>query len=137
MQISQENMSMRLKNTLRYIKILALILLSVPGLAQKSTLTQSAKQIAYENALLDSAYRYEKLKPTFFSLKSAYESQTKEVTELRATMRLQNLQTAVQKQSFEAALNKANEESGFWSGFKWGFGTGYGAGLLTGLRARK
>ncbi|MDR7196971.1 hypothetical protein J2Y45_002110 [Dyadobacter sp. BE34] len=82
-------------------------------------------------------YRFEKLKLVFIPLKTAYESQGKEIEELRAAVRLQNLQTAVQKQSFEAQVRKAKQENGFWRGFKWGFGTGYGTGLLTGLRARK
>ncbi|MET7253588.1 hypothetical protein [Dyadobacter fermentans] len=137
MLTSQENTSMRLKNMLRCTTILALILLSVPGLAQKSTLTPSEKRIAYENALLDSAYRYEKLKLAFIPLKTAYEYQGKENEELRATVRLQNLQASVQKQSFEAAISKTKQEGGFWRGFKWGLGTGYAGGLLTGLRVRK
>lgn len=115
--------------------VLILILLSVSSWAQGSK--PRPERTAFENALLDSAYRYEKLKLAFIPLKTAYEYQGEEVKELRATVRLQDLQATVQKQSFEAALRKAKQESGFWRGFKWGFGTGYTAGLLTGLRARK
>jgi hypothetical protein len=77
------------------------------------------------------------LKPTFFSLKSAYESQTKEVAELRTALHLSALQNELQKQNFEAEIRKARESGGFWKGFKWGFGTGFGTGFLTGLSAQK
>ncbi|SDE82298.1 hypothetical protein SAMN04487996_10797 [Dyadobacter soli] len=121
-------------------KVLFLIPSILIGLSATSWAQESIRQPArttYESALLDSAYRYEKLKLAFIPLKTSYDSQSEEIKELRTNVRLQNLQAAVQKQSFEAAIRKANEESGFWRGFKWGFGTGFGTGLLTGLRARK
>jgi hypothetical protein len=117
--------------------IALLTLLSAASWAQKSGLTPFEKQTAYEGALLDSTYRYELLKPTFFSLKSAYESQTKEVAELRTALHLSALQNELQKQNFEAEIRKARESGGFWKGFKWGFGTGFGTGFLTGLSAQK
>ncbi len=116
-------------------KVLILILLSVTSWAQG--LKPTPKRTAYESALLDSAYRYEKLKLAFIPLRTAYESQGKEVEELRASVRLQALQNQVQKQSFEAAIRKASESGGFWKGFKWGLGTGFGTGFLTGLSAHK
>lgn len=116
-------------------KVSILILLSVTSWAQESK--PKPERTAFENALLDSAYRYEKLKLAFIPLKTAYEYQGKENEELRATVRLQNLQATVRKQSFEAAISKAKQEGGFWRGFKWGLATGYAGGLLTGLRARK
>ncbi|MCF0075772.1 hypothetical protein LZD49_35205, partial [Dyadobacter sp. CY261] len=78
---------------------------------------------------------YELLKPTLFSLRSAYESQTKEVAELRNAVRLQALQIQVQKQNFEAAISEERRKWPFWKGFKWGFGVGFGTGFLTGLSA--
>ncbi|MBO9613411.1 MAG: hypothetical protein J7619_11980 [Dyadobacter sp.] len=121
------------------VKALSLILwilpaVSVTSWAQESN--QPPKRTAFESALLDSAYRYEKLKPTFFSLKSAYESQTKEVTELRTAMRLQNLQNEMQKQNIEASRSQERNtgKRNWWRGFRFGIGLGVTGGILLGLK---
>lgn len=132
--IQHKNDMGNMKQILIAISVL-LTVLSGTSWAQGSK--QPPRRTAYESALLDSAYRYELLKPTFYSLRSTYESQSEEITNLRNTVRLQNLQAAVQKQNFETALIKEKQSGGFWRGFKWGFGVGFGSGLLTGLRARK
>ncbi|WP_187293413.1 hypothetical protein [Dyadobacter fermentans] len=49
---------------------------------------------------------------------------------------MQDLQAQVQKQSFEAAIRKANASGGWWKGFKWGFPIGFGFGVVTGAKAR-
>ncbi|WP_342088004.1 hypothetical protein [Dyadobacter sp. OTU695] len=136
MQTSQENISKRLKNTRRCTMILSLILLSAPAWAQKSGLTPSEKQTAYANALLDSAYRYELLKPTFISLRSAYEYQGKEVSELRNALRLSGLQIELQKQSLDAARRQESKvaKTRFWKGFRIGLSIGVAGGLLIGLK---
>ena len=104
--------------------ILVLILMSVPGLAQKSGLTQSEKQIAYEGALLDSVYRYEKLKPTYYSLKSAYESQGKAAEEYRIALRLHEVQDQLSSKTIkklDTDLRKSKRR--YWiKGFGWGAG---------------
>jgi hypothetical protein len=114
-----------------------LILLAVTAWAQESgtQLSEKQKQTAYANALLDSAYRYELLKPTFFHLKTAYESRGKEIDDLRNALRMSELQTALQKQSFEATISEERKKTrkGYWKGFKHGFGAGFPTGFLTGL----
>ncbi|WP_031529222.1 hypothetical protein [Dyadobacter crusticola] len=112
-----------------------LILLAVTVWGQESGTLLSEKQTAYANALLDSAYRYELLKPTFFHLKTAYESRGKEIDDLRNALRMSELQTALQKQSFEATISEERKKTrkGYWKGFKHGFGAGFPAGFLTGL----
>lgn len=134
MQTSQENMYKRLRSMPKYITILILILLSVPGLAQQYGLTQSEKRIAYENALLDSAYRFELIKPILFKLTSAYEFRGKEIEDLQNALRMSQLQNAMQKQGYEAAISEERKSAGkgYWKGFKHGFGSGFFTGFLTG-----
>lgn len=95
-----------------------------------------------EKALLDSAVKYERLKPTFYNLQNAYEYRGKEVQDLREALRLSELQSAVQKQESEQRiaelkkqitelLKKARKQ--FWKGFKGGFGTGVAIGTVAGI----
>jgi hypothetical protein len=92
-------------------------------------------QIAFREQLLDSAYKYELLKPTFFNLRTAYESRGKEIEDLRNALRMSELQTAMQKQGYEATISeeRKNVRKGYWKGFKHGFGLGFPSGFLTGL----
>jgi hypothetical protein len=111
-----------------------LILLAGNCFAQESG-KESRLQIAFQEQLLDSAYKYELLKPTFFYLKTAYESRGKEIEDLRNALRMSELQAAMQKQSFEATISeeRKNSRKGYWKGFKHGFGSGFPTGFLTGL----
>ena len=111
-----------------------LILLAGKGYAQSYGSELSALT-AYQEQLLDSAYKYELLKPTFFNLRTAYESRGKEIDDLRNALRLSEMQTALQKQSFEATISeeRKNARKGYWKGFKHGFGSGFPTGFLTGL----
>jgi hypothetical protein len=109
-----------------------LILLAGQLWAQES---DEQLRIAYENALLDSTYRYELLKPTFYNLKSAYEYQGKEIKDLRDAMRLLELQNTVQRQNFETQLAEYKKRGNrlWWRGFRNGIGAGFIAGTLTGI----
>lgn len=77
-----------------------LLLLGGTVSAQGSFATPRQRTV-YEAALLDSAYRYELLKPTFFSLQSAYEYRGKEVEDLRNALRLSDLQIQLQKEDLD------------------------------------
>lgn len=111
-----------------------LILLAVKSYGQ-SYGSELAALTAYQEQLLDSAYKYELLKPTFFNLRTAYESRGKEIDDLKNALRLSEMQTALQKQSFETAISeeRKNARKGYWKGFKHGFGSGFPTGFLTGL----
>jgi len=74
-----------------------------------------------ERLLLDSAVKYERLKPIFYNLQNAYEYRGKEVQDLREALRLSDLQIALQKQKI-AEKPKRNTKP-FWTGFKVGGGT--------------
>lgn len=110
-----------------------LFLLAGTVWAQGSTATPRQRTV-YEAALLDSAYRYELLKPTFFSLKSAYEYRGKEVEDLRNALRLSELQNVVQKEKYEAALKSTGTK--YWKGFRDGSIFGAIVGFLTGRKAQ-
>lgn len=110
-----------------------LILLAGKSYAQ-SYGSELAAVTAYQEQLLDSAYKYELLKPTFFNLRTAYESRGKEIDDLRNALRLSEMQNALQKQSFDAIISeeRKNARKGYWKGFKHGFGSGFPTGFLTG-----
>lgn len=111
------------------------ILCILAGTVSAQGFTEAPRQrIVYEEALLDSAYRYELLKPTFFSLKTAYEYRGKEVDDLRNALRLSELQNFVQKETYEAALR--NTGSGYWKGFRDGAIVGAIVGFLTGRKVQ-
>ncbi len=122
-----------MKRTIRNTITGALILLGGTVCAQGSG-EMPRSRIVYEAALLDSAHRYELLKPTFFSLKSAYESRGKEVSDVRNALRLSELQNIVQKEKYEAALRNAG--SGYWKGFRDGAIVGAIVGFLTGRKVQ-
>jgi hypothetical protein len=111
-----------------------LILLAGNAWAQQSG-NESRLLIAFREQLLDSAYKYELLKPTFYHLRSAYESRGKEIEDLRNALRMSELQTAMQKQGYEAIISEERKSAGkgYWKGFKHGFGSGFLTGFLTGL----
>jgi hypothetical protein len=132
MQIQHKHTLYNMKRILQSTTVL--ILLAGQLWAQES---DEQLRIAYENALLDSTYRYELLKPTFYNLKSAYEYQGQEIKDLRNAMRLLELQNTVQRQNFETQLAEYKKRSNrlWWRGFKVGGGTGFAIGFLAGLSA--
>jgi len=79
-----------------------LILLSATAWGQQSS--EKPKRTAYEEALLDSAYRYEELKIANAHLSTAYEYKSKEATAIREALRLSELQSAVQKTYYERQI---------------------------------
>lgn len=105
-----------------------LILLYWNSYGQQSNETR--KRTAVETALLDSAYRYEKLKPTFYHLESAYEYQSKEVESLRKALRVSELQSEVERRGYESQLLFERKKSKR-KGLKW-FGIGLASGYVLG-----
>lgn len=95
-----------MKRTIRNTITGALILLGGTVCAQGSG-EMPRSRIVYEAALLDSAHRYELLKPTFFSLKSAYEYQGKEVEDLRNALRLSELQGRLHQEELDRRAQAA------------------------------
>jgi len=104
--------------------MLLLILLSLKSFGQGSV--QMPKRTAQVEAVLDSAYRYELLKPVLYHLKSAYESQSKEVLYKDRAIRMLEDQKAVQQQNFDKQLAdlKAKYKGRWWKGFRVGAGVG-------------
>jgi hypothetical protein len=111
------------------------MLILFTGLLSQTAQGQHIDQNLYERSLLDSAILYERLKTTHFNLRTAYDYQGKEVEALRSRMRMLELQSTVQRQTFESQLadyKKAGNRK-WWKGFRVGFGSGYIGGALTGI----
>ena len=68
--------------------------------------TASGQQFeqAYEDALLDRLVRYERLKPVYHHLQTAYELQSKQVQDLRDALRWKDLHGQLQVNQCEAQL---------------------------------
>ncbi len=97
-----------------YISIVILILSVGKSFGQQS---KSQFQIAYENALLDSAYRYELLKPTLYSLRHAYTHQSKQVSDLKIALQLSEMQTDLQRKENER-ISRESKRKARLSGIK-------------------
>jgi len=78
-----------------------------------------------ERLLLDSAVKYERLKPIFYNLQNAYEYRGKEVQDLREALRLSDLQIAMQKQKLAEKPKQTGKWKTFWTGIKIGLGVGF------------
>lgn len=129
MRTLQESISKKQRSTRLFIMTQLLILLSVTAWAQQSGLTQSEKQTAYTNALLDSVYRYEKLKPVLYNLRSAYTHQGKQVDDLKIALELSRSQIRIQEKEIVNA--RINDTRKFWfKGIMQGVVIGAVAGIF-------
>jgi hypothetical protein len=108
--------------------IALLILLSANCYGQGSK--EPPKRTAVEEALLDSASKYEKIKIAILHLETAYEYRGKEIQDLREALRLSDLQNAVQKQNYEQQLADKPKPPGKWKSFWKGFEVGVGTSAL-------
>ena len=112
-----------------YISITILILSVGKSFAQDS---DSLFQIAYENALLDSAYRYELLKPTLYSLQNAYTHQGKQVQDLKIALHLSELQIGLREKELRESRrdNKKRARKSWFKGALQGVIIGAAAGIF-------
>lgn len=80
----------------------------------------------YQEALLDTAIRYELLKPALLNLKKSHEYLSRENESLRQAIRLRDLQTQLLIQHYEALLAGAERrrKRARWLGRAEGFGVG-------------
>ena len=80
----------------------------------------------YHQALLDTAIRYELLKPALLNLKKSHEYLSRENESLRQAIRLRDLQTQLLIQHYEALLAGAERrrKRARWLGLAEGFGFG-------------
>jgi hypothetical protein len=106
------------RNIMRLLlTIIILTVLAGPSWAQKS---DDALRIAYESALLDSAYRYELIKPALAHLKTAYDYRGKEIETINTALSLCEVQTQMQAKGFDKRIRKQGRES-----FRKGAATGF------------
>jgi len=92
------------------------------------SLTVSAQdfETVYERALLDSAYRYELLKPVTFNLRIAYEYQTREIVAVRMQVDNMRMSASVREKEIANAERKRR-----WRLTAFSFGAGILIGVLT------
>jgi len=102
-------------------KALFLILFCLTAYGQESSATF---RTAYESALLDSAYRYEALKPAYKNLNSAYEYRGREIESLQ----MQIMQCELQAKE-TAKAEKKRRRRAFWNGVK----TGVAGAIIAGI----
>ncbi|WP_207507036.1 hypothetical protein [Telluribacter humicola] len=82
------------------------MLISGTGTAYAQLKGQDSAWIRYENSLLDSLIRYQQLKEAHVYLQTAYNSQSKEVEELRNAIRMKDTQIHLMEDHHKKEVGK-------------------------------